>query len=395
MNILKLKDDFYWIGVQDRELKVFDIIMETEYGTTYNSYLLKTDSGVVLFETVKVKFFDQYIEKVKELTSIEDIKYIVCSHTEPDHSGSVQRLLEMNPNISVVSSFAANRNLNEIVNGNFNSMIVKDNEELKVGNKILRFLSVPNLHWPDTIYTYIVEDKTLVTCDSFGAHYASDKMLLSNVKDRTNYEDAFQYYTTMIMGPFKPFIKKALEKIKPLDIDLIAPGHGLIIDTEIDHAIQKYADFAQEAKNERVKVVIPYVTAYGYTKEIAEIVCEEVRANNMDCEMYDLVVTDNDMVFDEMVKADAILYGSCTILADALPPIYNIMNRMISGYHGVKKVSAFGSYGWSGEAVPNLLVRLKQQRMKVVDDGYRVLFKPSDAQREEIRAYARNFISKI
>jgi len=111
--------------------------------------------------------------------------------------------------------------------------------------------------------------------------------------------------------------------------------------------------------------------------------------------MYDLVVSDDAMVFDEMVKADAILYGSCTILGDALPPIYNLMNRLISGYHGVKKVSAFGSYGWSGEAVNNLLVRLKQQKMKVVDEGCRIIFKPSDAQKEEIREYARNFISKI
>jgi len=263
MNILKLSKDFYWIGIADKELRVFDIIMETKYGTTYNSYLLKTEDGVVLFETVKLKFFDEYIEKVKELTSIEDIKYIVCSHTEPDHSGSLQRMLEMNPNIKVVSSFAANRNLNEIVNESFHSLVVKDEEELKLKDKTLRFLSVPNLHWPDTMYTYIVEDKILVTCDSFGAHYASDEMLLSKVEDRTNYEDAFQYYTTMIMGPFKSFIKKALDKIKPLEIDLIAPGHGLIIDGEVDDAIQKYQDFIKEQPKDKVKVVIPYVSAYG------------------------------------------------------------------------------------------------------------------------------------
>lgn len=395
MNILKLNDDFYWIGVQDRELRVFDIIMETKYGTTYNSYLLKTDKGIVLFETVKEKFFDQYLEKLKELTEIKDIKYIICSHTEPDHSGSIQKMLALNPNISVISSFAANRNLNEIVNANFNSMIVKDNEELKLGNKTLKFLSVPNLHWPDTIYTYIEEDRFLVTCDSFGAHYASDEMLLSKVSNRDHYEDSFQYYTTMIMGPFKPFIKKALDKIKDLDIALIAPGHGLIIDTEIQETIQKYADFSQEHKNPEPKVVIPYVSAYGYTKQIAEIVLEEMKKHNISCAIYDLVVADEDMVFDEMVKADVILYGSPTLLGDALEPIYRIMNRIIPGYHGVKKVSAFGSYGWSGEAVPNLLVRLKQQRMRLLDEGYRVVFKPSDVQIEEVRAYAKNIISQL
>lgn len=395
MNSLKLRDDFYWIGVQDKELKVFDIIMETKYGTTYNSYLLKSDEGVVLFETVKDAFFDEYLEKVQELVAIEDIKYIVCSHTEPDHSGSLRRMVDLNANIQVISSFAANRNLKEIVNEDFNGLVVKDNEEIKLGNKTLQFIMAPNLHWPDTMFTYIKEDKILVTCDAFGAHYASDEMLLSNVVDRDAYEDAFHYYTEMIMGPFKPFMKKAVDRIEPLDIDMIAVGHGVIIDSEVGETIDKYRKFAEDKPVGITKVVIPYVSAYGYTKEIASIIKEEVIKSGLQCEMYDLVIEDNDMVFEEMVEADVILYGSPTILGDALPPIIHIMNRLMAGHHGVKKVSAFGSYGWTGEAVPNLLVRLKQQRMKVLDDGYRVIFKPSARQQDEIRAYAHTIIEQI
>lgn len=395
MNTLKLNDAFYWVGIKDRDLRVFDIIMETKYGTTYNSYVLKTNEGVVLFETAKVKFFDEYLEKVKEITPIEDIKYIVCSHTEPDHSGSICKMLELNPNIIVVSSFAANRNLKEIVNEDFNAMVVKDGEQLILGNKTLTFMSVPNLHWPDTMYTYIEEDKILVTCDSFGAHYASDETLLSEVEDRTDYEDAFTYYTTMIMGPFKPFILKALDRIKDLDIKMIAPGHGLIIDEDIEEAKEKYRIFATPRIREIKNVVIPYVSAYGYTKEIAEVIKQEMVKANVECKLFDMVEADTNEVFEAIVDADGVLYGSPTILGDALPPIYNIMNQLMAGYHGVKVASAFGSYGWTGEAVPNLMVRLKQQKMKVVDEGYRVLFKPSETQVEEIRTYAQNFIKNL
>lgn len=397
MNVLELKKDFYWIGVQDPELRVFDIIMETEFGTTYNSYLLKTDKGVVLFETVKDRFFDEYLEKILELTTIDDIKYIVCSHTEPDHSGSISKLLDMNQHISVISSFAANRNLNEIVNENFSSLIVKDGEKLKLGDKTLQFLSVPNLHWPDTIYTYIEEDKILVTCDSYGAHYASDEILLSKVSDRHNYNKAFVYYTTMIMGPFKHFIKLAVDKIKVLDIDMIAPGHGLVIDQKEDvlAKIHEYEVYSKVQVNAKKKVVIPYVSAYGYTKRMAEIIQEEFTKFDVFCEIYDLVEANEAEVVSKMMAADAILYGSPTILNDALPPIYNVMNQIIAGYHGKKMVSAFGSYGWSGEAVNNLIVRLKQQKMDVIDEGLRIVFKPSHEQELQVRLYTRNFVKRL
>ncbi len=155
MKTLQLNESLYWIGIQDHDLRVFDIIMETKFGTSYNSYLLKTDEGVILFETAKETFFDEYLEKINELTSVDQIKYIVCNHTEPDHSGSISKLLELNPNIEIISTTIAKNNIQEIINHDFLSKTIKDGETLQFGDKTLQFFYVPNLHWPDTMYTYI------------------------------------------------------------------------------------------------------------------------------------------------------------------------------------------------------------------------------------------------
>ena len=158
MKTLELKKGFTWTGILDKELKVFDIIMETEFGTSYNSYILKTSDKTVLFETAKEKFFDEYLAELKQITDIEDIDTIVVNHTEPDHAGSVGRLLELNPNIKIVGTACALNFLKEIINRDFNKQAVKENDEIKIGDKTLRFMPLPNLHWPDTMYTYIVED---------------------------------------------------------------------------------------------------------------------------------------------------------------------------------------------------------------------------------------------
>ena len=391
MKSLQLKQDLYYIGSLDKDLRVFDIIMETEYGTSYNSYLLKTSEGIVLFETVKEKYFDDYIDSINEIASVDQVKYVVVNHTEPDHSGSISKLLALNSNIEVISSAVASRYLSEIINGPFNSRIVKDNDELSFGNYTLKFISVPCLHWPDTMYTYIKENNVLVTCDSFGAHYASDEILLSKVNDITGYHNAFNYYTTMIMGPFKPFILTGLKKIEGLTIDLIACGHGPVIDCNINETIQAYKDFATPTTLSEKSVVIPYVSCYGYTETMANIIKDTLISRGISCECYDLTYVDNASVIAKAKMADGIMYGSPTLLNDALPPIYNVMNAILQPYDGAKVVSAFGSYGWSGEAVGNMLVRLKQQRMKVADDGLKICFKPSEANIEQIKMYATNF----
>ena len=394
MEILELKKNFYWVGVQDADLKVFDIVMETEFGTSYNSYLLKTSEKTILFETVKVQFFDEYLKALNKLVSIDDIDYIVVNHTEPDHAGSIEKLIEMNPKIKIVGSQGAIQFLKNIVNRDFYSVIVKENQTLTMGDKTLRFMILPNLHWPDTMYTYIEEDNTLITCDSFGSHYSFDEVLLSKVKDNEGYLRAAKYYFDCIIGPFKnPFMTNALERIKDLKIDMICTGHGPVIDCRIDEIIEHYKKWCNASNpNPRKTVIIPYVSAYGYTKQLADKIAEGIKGSgDIDIRAYDMVGADREKVSMELGFADGILLGTPTIVGEALEPIWDLTIKMFARTHGGKLAGAFGSYGWSGEGVPHIIERLKQLKMKVIDDGFRVKFKPSDAELSEAYDYGYNF----
>lgn len=392
MKALKLRENFYWTGIVDADLRVFDIIMYTEFGTTYNSYVLKTGDKTILFETAKEKFFDDYLEKLKEITDVESIDYLVVEHTEPDHAGSVERLLDLNPGMKIIATGCALGFLKEIVNRDFTGIPARDNMTMKIGDRTLRFLFVPNLHWPDTMYTYIEEEQILVTCDSFGSHYGFDDVLLSKVTDWEGYMRATKYYYDNIIGPFKPFMLKALERVRELDISMICTGHGPVIDDKIDFILNTYEEWSTVVNpNPKKTVIVPYVSAYGYTKSLAEKITEGIRASgDIDVRAYDMVEADQAKVLEELGFADGILFGSPTIVGEALKPIWDLTTSIFAGTHGGKLASAFGSYGWSGEAVPHLIERLKQLNMKVTE-GFRVRFKPDENQLQDAFDYGFNF----
>lgn len=392
MRSLELRKDFYWTGIVDDTLRVFDIIMYTEFGTSYNSYVLKAGDKTILFETAKAKFFDEYLAKLKEITEIDQIDYIVVNHTEPDHAGSVERLLEINPGLKIIGTGCAINFLKEIVNGEFTSIIVKDNQELKIGDKTLKFLCVPNLHWPDTMYTYIEEEQILVTCDSFGSHYGFHDVLRSKVTDEEGYMRATKYYFDCIIGPFKPFMLKALARVRELDITMICTGHGPVLDSHIPELLDIYEEWCTVVNpNQKKTVIIPYVSAYGYTKMLAEKIAEGIKASGeIDVRSYDMVEADQAKVLEELGFADGILFGTPTIVGEALKPIWDLTTSIFAGTHGGKLASAFGSYGWSGEGVPHIVERLKQLRMNVTE-GFRVKFKPGEENLMDAFDYGYNF----
>lgn len=379
MKTLKLRNDFYWAGIVDDTLRVFDIIMYTEFGTTYNSYVMKAGDKVILFETAKAKFFEDYLEKLGEIVDVKKIDYLVVNHTEPDHAGSVERLLELNPQLKIIATGTAIGFLREIVNRDFVGIAVKDNQQMKIGNKTLRFLIVPNLHWPDTMYTYIEEEQILVTCDSFGSHYGFHDILVSKVTQWEDYMRATKYYFDCIIGPFKPYMLKALERVRELDISMICTGHGPVLDDKIDFIMNTYEQWCTVVNpNQKKTVVIPYVSAYGYTAQLAEKITEGIKdSGDIEVRSYDMVTADQAKVLEELGFADGILFGTPTIVGEALKPIWDLTTSIFAGTHGGKLASAFGSYGWSGEGVPHIMERLEQLKMKTVD-GFRVRFKPSD-----------------
>ncbi len=393
MKTLKLKDGLYWTGILDPQLRVFDIIMNTEYGTTYNSYLLKGSEKTALFETAKFKCIDEYLDKLTSLVDIKDIDYIIVDHTEPDHAGSAEKLVEMNPAIKLVGTATAISFMKEICNTEFASIIVKEGDTLSLGDKTLRFIAAPNLHWPDAMYTYVEEDKVLLTCDSFGAHYSLDQVLSSKITDQEGYMSALRYYFDNIMGPFKPYVLKAIDKIRDLEIDMVCPGHGPVLDEDPWKIINIYKGWSTEVNpNTKKTVVVPYVAAYGYTEVLANKITEGIKASgDIDVKLFDMVTADQAQVLGELYWADGILFGTPTILGEALKPIWDLTTSIFPVTHGGKIASAFGSYGWSGEAVPHLIERLKQLRMKVYGKGLRVRFKPSDAQLEDAYEFGYNF----
>ncbi|NLC33826.1 MAG: FprA family A-type flavoprotein [Erysipelothrix sp.] len=393
MQHLKLKDNFYWIGTQDYNLKTFDIIMSTEYGSTYNSYLLEGEDAIAIFDTTKIAFAEDFIATINEITDVNKVKYLILSHTEPDHTGMISRLLEVHPDIVIVGTQIAINFLKEMVNTEFTHHAIKNGEVLSLGNYDLEFAVLPQLHWPDTMYTYIRQLKTVITCDSFGAHYCNDKMLLSEVENIKDYHDARKYYFEVILGPFKSFMRNGIKFIEDHDIDMIAVGHGPIIDTDIDELLSTYKEWTVEVP--RIdKVVITYVSAYGYTKIMAEALAVKLETLNLKTVLFDLETAKHEDIHAELEDAKGLLVGSPTILADAVFPTYNFLATLFPITHHYLKSSAFGSFGWSGEAAGNLIARMTQLRMKTIP-GYRAKFKPSTTDLEGLDAWAEEYAAHV
>ncbi|MCL1895807.1 MAG: FprA family A-type flavoprotein [Clostridiales bacterium] len=380
MGAKKLTECFWWVGTLDPGLRVFDIVMHTEYGTSYNSYLLKGDKKNVLFETSKAEFIDEYIETIEEVLPIKDIDILVLDHTEPDHAGSVERLLELNPALKVYATAGGLNLVKEIVNRDMDCVIVKDGDKLDIGGRTLHFITAPNLHWPDSMFTYIPEEKTLVTCDAFGAHCAYKKIVYDGRIDKERHLQEARYYFDNIMGPFKDDVLKAVGKIDGLEIDIIATGHGPALTGNPRFMVDLYREWASaQGEKENKLAVIPYVSAYGYTKALAETIAEGIKsAGDLDVELYDMVYTETADVLKVIERADGFLLGTPTLVGEALPPIWDIAVSLNARVHGGRFAGAFGSYGWSGEGVPHIMDRLKQLKLKIVGEGLRVRFKPTE-----------------
>jgi len=397
MKALEVKKDIYWVGALDPNLRIFDIIMYTPFGTTYNSYVVKGSEKTAVFETVKEKFFDEYLERLHSLQiKVEDIDYIVVDHTEPDHAGSIGKLLEIAKNAKIVGSASAIGFLKEIINRDFESITVGDGDKITLGNKTLSFISAPFLHWPDSIYTYVEEDKLLITCDSFGSHYSSEAMFNDLNANEDNYREALKYYFDAIMGPFKPYVLQAIDKIKDLKIDIICPGHGPILRDNPWDIVNQYKEWSLPEKSTEVpEVTVCYVSAYGYTESVAKKIEEGIKASSKyKVNMYDVIHHDMNDVIASIGKSEGIIFGSPTINGDALKPIWDILINLNPIVHGGKVASAFGSYGWSGEGVPNIIDRLKQINLDLYP-SMAFNFKPSEEDLNFAYKFGESFAQKI
>ncbi len=395
--ILDVTPDVKWIGILDSDIVTFDIVMETRYGTTYNSYFINADKKTVV-ETTKARFWDTWLEKIKAVTDPSEIEYIILDHTEPDHSGNLENLLRLAPEATVVGSGNALRYLEDIVSIPFKSMKVKDGDTLDLGNKTLKFISAPNLPWPDSIYTWLDEDRVLFTCDSFGAHYCTEEMFDDLVD---NYDESFKYYFDVILRPYSKFMLKAIEKIRPLDISVIATGHGPILRSDW----KKYVDLSEEYAREYLAgsesgknhVLLTYVSAYGYTKQMAGYIAEGIReaGENIETETADIEMMPLGETESKLTRCNALLVGSPTINQNTLLPVYKLFALINPIRDKGKLAASFGSYGWSGEAAGIIEANLKSLKLNVMEGGFVTKFYPHAGKIEELREFGRKFGRKL
>jgi NADH oxidase (H2O-forming) len=395
-NTVKISDSVHWIGILDRDLVTFDVVMETKYGTTYNSYFIDADKKTII-DTCKEKYKDDYINKIKQFIDPSEIEYIIVNHTEPDHSGSVSHLLKLAPKAQILGSRQAINYLNEIIGEPFNHAIVKDGDVIDLGNKKLRVISAPNLHWPDSIYTYLEEEKILFTCDSFGAHFCDERIFDDLVGD---YYDSFKYYFDVILKPFSKFLLQAIEKIKPIDIATICPGHGPILRSHWKTIVEISGKLAKEymaqSENNPKNILIAYVSAYGYTRQIAEAIMEGImEAGQFNIDFVDIEHILAGDLEEKIIGSHAILVGSPTINQNTLLPIYKMFALINPIRDKGKPAAAFGSYGWSGEAVKIIENQLRILKLNVLQEGIAARFCPNETETESIRQFGFDFASKL
>lgn len=391
-NVLPVHEDVSWIGVMDEDIVTFDIVMETQYGTTYNAFFINADKKVVI-DTVKKTFGQDFIKKLSTLTDPSEIEYIVCNHTEPDHSGSLTYLLDLAPNATVIGSGQALNYLSEMIGRPFRSMKVRDGDTLDLGNKTLRFIGASNLHWPDTIYTYLEEDQILFTCDSFGSHFSDEKMFDDQVGD---FQDAFRYYFDVILKPFSKFMLKAIEKVDALDISMICPGHGPILRSSWEEKVRLSAELAsaylESLTGNEKRILIAYVSAYGYTGEMAESIASGIKeTGDIEVEVVDIENIQLGELEELIVRSGGILVGSPTINRNTLLPVYRMFSVINPIRDKGKLAASFGSFGWSGEAVPLIEEHLRNMKLEIVQDGLATKFFPNEDQKEALEEFGRTF----
>ncbi len=398
MAVFNVKNNVYYIGVSDPHLRVFDIMMETKQGTTYNSYLINEPGGITIIDGVKEQFTEEWLNNIKSLVDLAEIKYLVTQHTEPDHSGSIPALLKLNPHIKLFGSFMAMQNFKDINNAPFTGQAVKPNEELKLSDRqSLFFHPVPNVHWPDTIITHDPINDLAYTCDFLGMHVAPEEILLSKVSDKASAQEALTVYYDSIMAPFKKDCLKAVKTLESLNVSMVLNSHGYILDDkkDVDHAISEYIRWSTVPTSPKLVVTIVHASAYGYTTMMKDVVVDELRQSGAIVHEFLVPVTDHAPIVAAIEASDALLLASPTFVGDGIKPIYDVLNSLNPFIAIGKFISAFGSYGWSGEAVRNYLNRAKELRMKTVDEGHRIRLKPTTEELDGTREYARNFINLV
>jgi NADH oxidase (H2O-forming) len=391
---VKIAEGVHWVGVLDPQLRVFDIIMKADHGTTYNAYLLTGGDKVAVVDTVKAPFYEEYIHNIRTLVDPKDIDYVIVNHTEPDHSGSLARFLKDAPNARVVCDRQCKNFVKQILNRDVDPMLVQDGDQLDLGKGVeLSFVHAPFLHWPDTMFTYLKKEGALFPCDFLGAHYCDDRLFDDLIDD---YHYSFEYYYLVIFRPFKKYVLEAIDKIKDLDIKVVCPSHGPVLRADPWKCIEKYREWSSvPVPGDKKSLLVFYASAYGNTAMLAERIAKGARAGGVKATVMDVAAADLGLMIDRIEAADGIAVGSATINADAVEPVWNLLSHLATLSLKGKLGASFGSFGWSGEAPKLIAERLKGLKFKVEEEPLRVNLVPDNDDLKEAEEFGKRLAKAL
>ena len=385
MKAVEIKPDIYWVGGIDWDIRNFHGYL-TQRGTTYNSYLIK-DKKITLIDTVKHYLFEEMLSRIEDVINPEKIDYVVSNHVEMDHSGSISKLLEFCPNAKVITSTRGEKGLLRHYKKEWNYKVVKSGDSLKIGNKSLNFYHIPMVHWPDSMVTYIPENKLLLPNDAFGQHIASSERFDDEIDWGIIREEAGKYYANIVM-PYGAQVEKALELLSGLDINMIAPSHGLIWRSKIPDILKEYNKWAKyESDN---KALIIYDTMWGSTEKIANYLKEGIEEKNVNVEMRNLKTNHISEIIKDVLNSKLILIGSPTLNNNMLPSVGKFLTYL-KGLRPKNKIGfVFGSYGWGGQAVGDIEKILNELSWEIPFDSINLNYMPEKNELMKVRKIGNN-----
>jgi flavorubredoxin len=390
---LKIAEGIYWVGAIDWNIRDFHGYSTYE-GSTYNAFLI-LDEKVALIDTVKRPFLDELLERISSIIDPKKIDLVISNHTEMDHSGALPALLHIiGKKKPVYCSKMGKKNLSLHFQEELNLIEVKDKEEISIGKRRIRFLETRMIHWPDSMFSYLENEHILFSSDAFGQHYASTERFDDQVDKATIMLQAKKYYANIIL-PYSSLVKALLEKITKLNIqiNMICPDHGILWRTEegISQILDAYNQWSEQKRKKKALVV--YDTMWHSTEMMAETIAESIAEEDIEVKVMNLRRWHRSDIMTEMIDAAAVLIGSPTINNGLFPTVSDFLTYMKGLKPKNKIVAAFGSYGWSGEAVKLINKEFEEMKLEVADPGLRIQFVPDKEGLRKCREFGKKIAS--
>jgi len=394
MSKVEIAKGVYWVGAVDWDIRHFHgYTYETRRGTTYNSYLI-VDDKIALVDGVYGPFYQEWLDRIKEIVDPQKIDYMIVNHIETDHAGSVPIMMEINPQAKVICSGKAKEGLLRHWYKNWDFQVVKTNDTIKLGKKTLRFIEAPMIHWPDSMFSYIEEDALLLPNDAFGQHLATSSRFDDEVDNHLIIEEAGKYFAN-ILWPLSSVILKKIEEIMAMKIkiNMIAPSHGVIWRKNPERIIESYLKWTKGTTKD--KVVIAYESMWGSTEKMARAITQKIIDEGYEARIFSVPVTDRSDILAEMLDAKAILIGSSTHDNGILPNMAGFLDFLKGLKPKGRVAAAFGSYGWARGAVTSINEVLKEAGCEVFEPGLEVKYVPSEEDIKSCEKFALDILNRI